>query len=323
MSHDQDLSRILDWLLRHASAAAPQHASIDAWWQHFRVQRQDWAIPIDAALAAGLTSDRVGYAFAAGYQAALRQLDPTLPVDRLACLSVTEEGGGHPKAIASTLSLQADGSYRLNGHKRWATLSSSGAVALVAASVGADEQGRNRLRVARVDLGAAGVTIEPMPPTEFVPEVQHGRLHFAEVLVGPLQLLDGDGYEEYVKPFRTLEDLHVGAAVMAYLFGVASRYDWPREVREELLHLLAAVRALALADPKAPAVHVALEGWQRAREGLLERAALQWDLVAADERARWLRDRPLTMIAGRVRAQRTGAAWSRIGASAGFSPTSA
>lgn len=312
------LSAILDVAVdrfaarRAGRAPQPSWDSVDAWWGVFRADRRDWALPIDQAIFGGVTADRVGYAFAAGYQAALQRLDPSLPMDVLACLSVTEEGGGHPQAIRTTLTPAGDGTWLLRGSKKWATLSAHGSVALVAASVGGDDQGRNRLRLARVDLAAPGVQVEPMPETDFVPEITHGRLHFDGVRVAAGDVLAGDGYTEYVKPFRTIEDIYVGAAVMTYLAGIALRYDWPREYVGDVLHLLVAARAMGFTDPRSAAVHVALEGWLVARQKLMERATPFWDLVDVAERMRWQRDRPLTTVAERVRGLRTESAWRRI-----------
>src|SRR3954471_19636201 len=92
---------------------------------------------LDGALLGGFAADRLGYAFASGYQAALRALVPDLPEDCVASLCVTERGGGHPRAIETRLDPIAGGGYRLTGRKRWATLSSEAGVLLVAASAGA------------------------------------------------------------------------------------------------------------------------------------------------------------------------------------------
>lgn len=302
----------LDGALSRLRRTPTVHDTLDSWWQEFRLQRRDFALPIDQAIAAGVLADRVGYAFAGGYQAALVRLDPTLAPERVASLSVTEDGGGHPQAIATTLTADGDG-WRLDGRKKWATMSAAGAVALVAAKVGVDDQGRNRLRLARVDLGAPGVGIEPMPETEFVPEVRHCRLRFDGVRVREDDLLPGDGYVEYVKPFRTLEDIFVSTAVLTYLLGIALRHDWPRDAGERLLGLLVSLRGLGLADPRSPVVHVALEGVLQLRQRLVEDIVPHWDLVEPAERARWVRDQPLTSIAGRVRGLRTEAAWKKLG----------
>lgn len=308
-SADDSLDGVLRFLLTQAPRPVTHCASIDEWWPLFRAARGDWALPIDQALAGGVLADRIGYAFAAGYQAALRAMDPELPLDRMACFSVTEEGGGHPRAVQTALS-PAGAGYLLNGKKKWATLSSDGGVALVVASTGHDEQGRNRLRVLRVPLSSPGVTVVAMPPTHFSPEVPHRRLEFADVAVSSDQLLPGDGYERYVKPFRTLEDTHVSAAILAYLLALASRASWPAESRAEIVQLIVSVRALALAPADSPAVHVGLEGVFQARHQLLQRCSAYWDHVELEERQRWQRDAALSNIAGNVRAQRAERAWS-------------
>lgn len=313
---DRDgLSRLLDSLIELARGKQVQYDSVDAWWPAFRAARRDWSQPIDQALIGGVTADRAGYAFAAGYQAALRFLDAGLPEDRICCLSVTEEGGGHPRAVKATFTpIAGSQAYSLSGRKKWATLSSAGGVALVVASTGTDAEGRNQLRVARVDLGSPGVKVVPMPPTPFIPEIQHCRLEFDDVRVEGDRFLAGDGYTRYVRPFRTVEDTHVGAGILGYLLNVAFRHEWPRDIREGLLHLIVGLRALAMADPSAPTTHVALEGLFHTRDELMKRTEALWQQVDADERERWLRDAGIASIAGNVRARRAESAWEKLGA---------
>lgn len=312
MSDPTQPTAILRHLLRAAAQPAGTWESIDAWWPVFVEQRDAWPLGIDQALAGGVAADRVGYAFAAGYQGAIHRLEPNLPANQVASFSVTEEGGGHPAAIESRLEEKGDGHFVLNGRKKWATMSSDGGIALVAACIGQDEQGRNRLRIARVDLGAPGVTVEAMPKTDFVPEIHHCRLTFSDVAIAESDLLAGDGYSDFVKPFRTVEDIHVSAALLAYLLRIAVEYGWETGAQEELVHLIAALRALAFADAKAPTTHVALEGLFKSRAALLERLAPEWSKVDAAVVERWQRDSPLTRIAGRVRALRAEAAWKAL-----------
>lgn len=310
-------TRILEEVLtrfvarREGREVQPQWHSVESWWEGYRPACRAWAPAIDQAIAGGALADRVGYAFAAGYQAALRRMIPDAPEDRIVCLSVTEDGGGHPRAIQSSLTRARDGSWRLNGRKRWATLSAHGGTVFVAASTGQDEAGRNQLRIARVALDTAGVAVEPMPPTQFVPEIPHGQLKFEDVRVDEDSLLPGDGYVDYVKPFRTLEDIFVGAAILTYVVGVAIRYEWPREAATEMLHLVAALRSLGEADPRSAAIHLALEGLLEARQRLMTQVDDLWELVDVDERLRWKRDRPLTQVAQKVRALRAATAWQR------------
>src|SRR5436305_889000 len=76
--------------------------SVSAWWpRHLgAVAGLD---AIESAVASGFHADRVGFAFAGGYHAALRRLVPSLDAEHLAALAATEEGGARPSAIRTTL----------------------------------------------------------------------------------------------------------------------------------------------------------------------------------------------------------------------------
>jgi hypothetical protein len=178
---------------------------------------------------------------------------------------------------------------------------------LVAASVGR-EGDRNALRVARVPASRAGITLLDLPETPFAPEIAHASVTFADVRVERSELLAGDGYVEFVKPFRTIEDIHVLAAVVGYVTSVARAYGSERAVVEALLADLAALVLLGAADARDRGVHVALGGALAAVRSHLERVA--WDGAPTDARDRWLRDAPLLAVANRARAARLDAAWS-------------
>ena len=63
----------------------------------------------------------------------------------------------------------------------------------------------------------------------FVPEISHGTVAFSDVPVDSGSILPGDGYSEYIKPFRTIEDLHVFAAILGFIFRIACLFRWPRD----------------------------------------------------------------------------------------------
>src|SRR4051812_21347153 len=105
-------------------------ATIDAWWSRHRQVVIDGP-PIESAILGGFCADRVGFAFAAGYHAALRALVPSLPRDHLVGLCATEAGGVHPRAIETRL----EGG-RLRGTKSFATLAPSADELLIVASTG-------------------------------------------------------------------------------------------------------------------------------------------------------------------------------------------
>ena len=261
------------------------------------------ALPFDRAALAASRADRVAGAFLAGYQAALLQLVPDLPADRVVCLCATEEGGAHPRAIRTELRGE-----HVSGRKQWVTGASYADELLVVVSVGADDAGRNRLKVVRIDAHAPGVTLEPMAPTSFVPEIPHSGIRFENAPVSAV--LPGDGYDAYLKPFRTIEDAHVFGAVVAWVLGVARRSGWSREACERIVAALVVLREVAQADPSAPETHIALAGALELGRTVID--VDEWSRVDAETRALWQRDSALLSVAGKARSQRAQSAWTRI-----------
>lgn len=301
----------IGYVLKAAPVAAECRDLVE-WWPRFREAAQTWRNPMDRAIAAGFSADRVGWAFASGYQAALHALFPGVPEDRIAALCVTEADGNSPKAIRSSLRRQGDG-WLLNGDKRWTTLGRDGALFFVAAQDVAVSGKRAAIRVVRVASDAPGVTVKPMPATRFVPEVPHAQLQFENVRLAENALLPGEGYDDYVKPFRTVEDLHVHAAVVAYLVREARRLEWPAAWIERATAALHLLRALAGEDSSAPATHVALAGALTFGMNLIDETEKYWNAAGPDPAAaRWARDRELFGVASGARVQRTARAWERI-----------
>jgi len=295
-----------------SQASAPPCERVADWWPRHRAIAAEHPDPIHQAIVGGFVADRVGWAFASGYQAALRALVHDLPADRICAFCVTEEAGNTPKAIRTTLRREGAG-YRLDGSKRWTTLGPDGALFLVVAR-DADAAGeRPSLKVARVASEAAGVTVETMQPTRFVPEVPHARLRFEAVHLGESALLPGDGYDQYVKRFRTVEDIHVQAAVLSYLMREAQRLAWPEGWIERLSALLAALSKVADMPPESAETHISLAGTLAIGAGLIGEAEAFWLKAAADAAAlRWARDRELLKVASGAREQRTRRAWETL-----------
>ncbi len=266
---------------------------------------------VEQAALAGLVADGLGWAFAGGYEAALARLDPQgMQGAVLGSLCATEEGGGHPRAIQSTLTPRGGG-YTLSGKKSWVTLGSESDLLLVVASAGQDA-GRNRLRVARVPVGRQGVDIISTPPLPFVPEIAHAKATFDGVAIAESELLPGDGYDDVLKPFRTIEDIHVMASSLGWAIGVARASAWPRAWIDEALALIALFRAASDSPQLAPETHVVFAGAQAMALRILDGA--EWSKTDEGVRSRWERDRPLVNVASTVRAARLEAAWKALSA---------
>lgn len=285
-------------------------ADLDAWRTRHRQAAAALTLPVERAAAGGFAADRLGYAFASGYQEALRQLVPALG-DEPAALAATEAGGVHPRNIHARL--EPDGeNFRLSGDKTFVTLGSYVKTLLVVASQGCDSQGKNRLALCRIPADRPGVLLRELPPTPFVPEIPHAALQLREVAVAASERLPGDAYERYLKPFRTIEDLHVHAALLGFVLQLARRLDFARPLRMELVLLLTAARSLCAAAPEDPAVHIALGGLIAGCRRILGEIAPLWAAADATTRTHWERDRPLLEVAGKARAQRLEVAWERL-----------
>jgi alkylation response protein AidB-like acyl-CoA dehydrogenase len=313
----------IDTCLRADPHAEPCE-TVAAWWPRWCALATAHTDPAALALLGGFAADRVGWAFASGYQAALRALVPGLGADTLAALCVTEEGGNRPRDIATRIVPAAGGGWTVNGAKRWTTLGPASSLLLVVGVVdeaGVGEAGagkataRPALRVARVAAGTPGLRLLPMPDTRFVPEVPHARVELDGVHVGSDALLPGDGYTRCVKPFRTIEDTHVTLAVLAYLLREARLRRWPTGLAERLCAALVTLAALADAAADAPATHVALAGALAQAHALYDEAGTHWAADGDDPAARrWQRDAALFQVAGSARGQRAARAWERLAA---------
>jgi acyl-CoA dehydrogenase len=259
------------------------------------------------ALCAGLASDRVAYAVLGGYEAAMRRLLAPRAVHR-ASFCVTEEGGGgHPSTMQTRID-ERDGQCFVTGLKSFATLASHAEVYVIIGTVGDAHAGRKPLRAALVTRGAPGLKLIPRPPLSFVPEVPHSALELTDVPV--TEMLPGDGYDRYVKPFRTVEDAHVTLAVLGYALGEARAHRWSEG---DLVRSIEALVTIAdERDPTSAETHLSLDAELDRARGALD--GLAWESAKADVRERWLRDRPILEVASRARAKRAERARERLGA---------
>lgn len=291
---------ILRFLIEEDTSVAPIESVDDC---HARIAPLDarFSNPVERAAAGGFVADRIGYAFLAGYRAALSKLDPSLG---RASLAASETGGAHPRAIETTLRPHDD-AFVLDGDKTFATLASAADVLLVVASRGKDGD-RNHLQIARIPSKREGVTIRDRDPIAFAPEIPHARVALRSVRVEPSEILEGDGYTRWLKPFRTTEDVHVIAAWLGHVVRLVRAYDEPRELVEKALAAIAALRTIGEEDPLDPAAHIALAGVL----GVAAELASGVTLAKADEavRTRWQRDLPILAVAGTARNARLEAA---------------
>lgn len=303
-------SELVD-VLRHLLADAPHvssMSSVDAWWKRHEKVGVRFATNAARAFAGGFAADRLGYAFASGYQEALGALVPALMGVRSA-FCITEKGGTAPSALDTHFELKGD-HYEVSGHKTHVTLGAHAEELLIVGHIGLDDHERRRIRVARVPANREGVELTARPDYPFAPEIPHAQLSLTRVRVSQDEVLEGDGYDEYVKPFRTTEDLHVTAAIVGHLMRMGRLSGWGPAELEALTAFAAAIFPLCLVDPLDAAVHVAVGGIQRRLATLIE--SLPWSAVEPTVRTRFERDLPIMRVANKAGERRLRVAWRRL-----------
>ena len=257
----------------------------------------------ELAVLGGRRAATPGLAFLAGYQAALRVLWPSAPAS-LGALCVTENKSTRPADMSTRLS-----GLLLSGRKDFVTAGDAADWLLVAAREEATEQSP-RLALVVVHHGAPGMRVENLPALPLMPDIGHARLQLHEV---NCQRLAGDGWDDYVKPFRSIEDVHVLAALTAWQYGIGRESDWPLALQLRLLALLAGCAEVARSDPSAAVSHVLLAGLFAQQQAL--QAELDLAFAAGPEHwaALWQRDRNLLAIASTARTRRLDKALATLG----------
>ncbi|HGM4964491.1 TPA: acyl-CoA dehydrogenase [Pseudomonas putida] len=261
--------------------------------------------PFELAALGGRAMATPGLAFLVGYQAALRVLWPSAPPS-LGALCATERRSVRPADMHTRL----DG-LRLTGSKDFVTAGLEAEWLLVAArseAAGAAPQ----LNLAVVYPGEPGVKLEPLPTLPLMPEVGHGRLLLEQAAC---ELLAGDGWDAYVKPFRSLEGLYVLTALTAWLYGVGQESAWPQDLRLQLLGLLAGCAEGSRQCADSTGCHLLLGGlfaqFQALRgaiDAALAAGPVHWAQI-------WQRDQGVMALAAAAREKRLNKAWAAAGLS--------
>jgi hypothetical protein len=268
--------------------------------------------PVRDALQGGLAAGNLALAFAAGYQAALRLLLPArLPDDAFAALLLSEGRRQRPEELATQLRAHADG-YLLNGEKSFVTGGGHADLLLVVARCdvrgAADGAGGAAARVPAVLVmlprATPGVTLEARADVPVLHELPHARARLVDVPVTAAQVLPGDGWRDYGKPFRSCEDICVSLSFAAYLFAQGRTEGWPETLLASLAGCVLRLADLAGMPPGDVYTHILLG----AAEQELAAAAVQVDACIGGSETPFARDwranRAFLLLAAPARAKR-------------------
>lgn len=295
----------------------PTHArpmpDLDAWRASWQALTAGVSSPLSLALRGGFEADRLGWAFSAGYQAALRAMLPAIDGDEIVAFGATESGGNRPRHIATTCEALPEAGWRLDGQKRWITLGAACTSLLIVARQADSDPERPQLVVLHVPVDTPGVSLPASTPLPFIPEVPHTQCVLDNVRLPATAILPGDGYNDYLKPFRTIEDQYVNLALLACTVREARARQWPVALRARLLACVSGLAALTTQPAPSPVTHAVLDGLLAETARALGEAGEQ--LAAAQDTfaTRWQRDVPLFSVAGKARELRAQRAWERLG----------
>ncbi|MFC5699192.1 acyl-CoA dehydrogenase [Pseudomonas sp. GCM10022186] len=288
--------------LLEASARLPSGQALDDWF-NVLLERLGEATPFELAVLGGKLAPTPGLAFLAGYQGALRLLWPSAPLG-LGALCVTENRSVRPADMHTRL----DG-LSLHGRKDFVTAGNAADWLLVAAREEPAGQ-PPRLALTVVRNGDPGVRIENLKPLPLMPDVPHARLHLDGA---HCERLAGDGWDAYVKPFRSIEDLHVLAALCAWLYGVGCDCAWPQALQLRLLGLLAGAAEVSRQCATAPAMHLLLAALFTEFKALKPELDSAFAGGPAEWSSLWQRDQGVLEIASGPRAKRLEKALAALG----------
>ncbi|WP_044873641.1 acyl-CoA dehydrogenase family protein [Pseudomonas sp. LFM046] len=276
-----------------ASTHLPSSQSLDDWYGAL-LNRLGDVTPFELAVLGGKLSPTPGLAFLAGYQGALRLLWPSAPLS-LGALCVTENRSVRPADMQTRLT-----GLSLSGRKDFVTAGNAADWLLVAAREEPEGQSP-RLALTVVRNGDPGVRVENLKPLPLMPDVPHARLHLEGA---HCERLAGDGWDAYVKPFRSIEDLHVLAALGAWLYGVGRDCAWPQALQLRLLGLLTGAAEVSRQCATAPAMHLLLAALFAEFKALKPELDAAFAAGPAQWAGLWQRDQGVLEIAGGPRAKR-------------------
>ena len=274
-----DLLSLFALLQRNANtdaAAAPQ--TLADWRAGLSVGSDPFASAVDTGARAG----QLAFAFAGGYQAAIRRLLPDLAPHAFVALLLSEGKRQRPDELLTTLRPAGNGAFLLEGEKSYVMGGAAADELLVVARRGVAADGRVESAMVRLPAHAAGVAHEARQDALILPALPHGRARFSRVEVREGMILPRDGWTQYARPFRTLEDIHVSAAIAAHLAVHAIRRGFPSMLQAALAACILRLQDCARADAADPAAHLLLAAAERE----LQQAAVQaTELMKPDDDA--------------------------------------
>lgn len=245
------------------------------------------------AVALGLRCNNMSQAFSLAYRCALQSLLPQLATNKWAAMCVTETSGNHPKHIESQL-----GDRGVNGQKSFVTMATLAQQLLVIVKQG-EENDRPKLKAVLIDSDQAGVELVQFPPLGMLKEVPHGKVTFKNANA---DVLSGDGYSKYSKPFRTLEDTFAALVASSFILSMAKRFNLNYVVIQKALGVISQLVSLPLLPNSW--LHLQVDESLKAFTNLIELFEAHFSFLPDAIKEEWLADKKIFSIAHSARENR-------------------
>lgn len=278
----------------------PASAGLADWYA--KVVSQADTLPLSLALYGGRAAATPGLAFLAGYQATLRALWPDAP-QGLGAFCATENRKLRPADMETRIRAK-----QITGSKDFVTGGHEASWLLVSAR---EEEGGEPIRLGMYSLrvGSSGVLLDAGRPLPLISDIPHARLRLDQAEGARLA---GDGWHDYVVPFRTFEDLYVLAALSAWLYGVGMQQRWSKSLVLRLMAVGAGAAEVSRQLPHQPGGHFLLAALIEQFDAL--QPELNCAFGAGDSLGDlWRRDSALLGLAHEAKARRLQKATAALG----------
>ncbi len=312
MKQYSTVDSLLQSLIKTSHLNEGREETLLDWYRRIRHVSEDVVSEELSALQGGFSANSVGQAFVYGYEIAIQRLTGLNTKEQLAAFCVTENKSTHPQSINVSLSKGENGQVFLNGRKDFVTLAAGAKWLLVAAKSGLSSDGRNQIKLVKVDVSSSGVDVVVLPSLPFIPDVSHGVVTFNAVEVDGDDIFSGDGYGDFVKPFRWCEDINVFISLSGYLLKIALTNQWPLESKVEIISILATLLSMQGMGADEPIAHIIMFEQVSRLECWLDHYDQAWASVDSSVAVGWKRDRAILKIASHARSARYKKALSRL-----------
>lgn len=269
--------------------------------------------PFIAAVLAASHADRLSWAFFSGYQGAIQITFPEQTREGNVCAFCVNESGRKISEIETAI-VDAQGRSLLHGKKSWVLDGMQDLqMFILSRSAAGSVKGPGSLVCVQLPLRISGIALTGKQSQGPVPELPHAEVTFEGVELSVNQILEGDGYAEYAKPFRLREDIFVTGCTLAYLFGEGRLAAWPTTWAQQCIASIAGLYACSMLDPHCPETHVLTAGVLATASEAIRDTELFWESGAKDKLFRWHRDKTLLSLGKDARRQRVIKSWRSMG----------